>query len=158
MDNFNFLFVDTASSVREIYEVRQALEVQAAISAALRRTAGDLVEIEEAWLRCGHYIKNQYNISTATLHFHSTIVKAAHNDALSRIFDFIYTIRFFSSSTNNINSPERIPIAHEEHRAIMESISSRDADRAGSLMRRHLDLSRVAVIKAISEGNAEVNV
>jgi DNA-binding FadR family transcriptional regulator len=80
-----------AAEVIEVYEVREALEVQAATLAARRRTDDDLARIREAYEAREALVADQVAEAVAfvdaDLAFHRAVVEAAHNPLLLRIFD-----------------------------------------------------------------------
>ncbi|MCS5719870.1 FCD domain-containing protein [Herbiconiux sp. CPCC 205763] len=80
-----------AAQVIEVYEVREALEVQAAALAAHRRTDDDLVRIRAAFEAREALVADQVARAVAfvdaDLVFHRAVVEAAHNPLLLRIFD-----------------------------------------------------------------------
>ena len=77
------------AAVLEVYEVRQALEVQAARLAAERRTDADIASIRESFAgreRARARAKDAAFIE-ADLAFHRCVVAAAHNALLAEMFD-----------------------------------------------------------------------
>ncbi|MFB2598345.1 FadR/GntR family transcriptional regulator [Herbiconiux sp. P17] len=80
-----------AAAVIEVYEVREALEVQAATLAARRRTDDDLARIRAALDARESLVEAQVehaeSFIDADLVFHREIVVAAHNPLLLSLFD-----------------------------------------------------------------------
>jgi GntR family transcriptional regulator, transcriptional repressor for pyruvate dehydrogenase complex len=77
------------AAVLEVYEVRQALEVQAARLAAERRTDADIASIRECLAgreRARARAKDSAFVE-ADLAFHRCVVAAAHNALLAEMFD-----------------------------------------------------------------------
>jgi GntR family transcriptional regulator, transcriptional repressor for pyruvate dehydrogenase complex len=77
------------AAVLEVYEVRQALEVQAARLAAERRTDADIASIRECLAgreRARAQAKDSAFVE-ADLAFHRCVVAAAHNALLAEMFD-----------------------------------------------------------------------
>lgn len=72
----------------EVYEVRRALEVEAAATASQRRTDDDLERIDEALCRRRHAVASgqREELLTADLDFHQAVVDAAHNPLLSELY------------------------------------------------------------------------
>ncbi len=123
------------ASLRDQFEVRRALEVEAARLAALRHTAKDLRRL--------HTLLDKRGLPDASdagaafierdLAFHLAIVDISGNLAL------VETCRFVSGyiketivSTMGTSLPEPNEAAH---RAIVEAIASRDPDRAAAAVR-----------------------
>lgn len=128
------------ADVRDVFEVREALEVSAVQMAAplvneaeLEKTARSFAAIEEELAR-GEY--NLYIPSDAR--FHALIMAHVSNhlllDMLGRIYDQITRIRNFSHNSLGTHMFE----AHREHTRILEAMRRRDPDAAGLAMRDHL--------------------
>jgi GntR family transcriptional regulator, transcriptional repressor for pyruvate dehydrogenase complex len=77
------------AAVLEAYEVRQALEVQAARLAAERRTDADIASIRESFAEREHARARAKDSAfvEADLAFHRSVVAAAHNALLAEMFD-----------------------------------------------------------------------
>ncbi|WP_291056485.1 FCD domain-containing protein [Herbiconiux sp.] len=82
-----------AAQVIEVYEVREALEVQAAALAARRRSDRDLVRIRSAFEAREALVAHQHEqpeaFVAADLDFHRAVVEAAHNPLLLSVFDSV---------------------------------------------------------------------
>jgi len=125
----------------ELFEFRQALEIQCAMAAAERRTEEDLLRIEEVWVLGEHFIKIGRDPTSPTTDFHFAIAKATHNSVMMRIYDFLFDLHIFAARTN-LHTTGRLLEAHAEHRRIFESIRDRDPEAAGRHMRLHMENSR----------------
>jgi DNA-binding FadR family transcriptional regulator len=82
------------AAVLEAYEVREALEVQAARLAASRRTDADIAELAEC-LRQRQRARAQgrdARFIELDLAFHRAVVAAAHNVLLTEMFDSFVTV------------------------------------------------------------------
>jgi DNA-binding FadR family transcriptional regulator len=123
------------ASLRDQFEVRRALEVEAARLAALRHTAKDLRRLQTLLDKRG--LPDASDAGAAfierDLAFHLAIVDISGNLAL------VETCRFVSGyiketivSTMGTSLPEPDEAAH---RAIVEAIASRDPDRAAAAVR-----------------------
>jgi GntR family transcriptional repressor for pyruvate dehydrogenase complex len=154
MNQFHFVFVNTPAALDELFEFRQALEIQAARSAAERRSAEDLLRIEEQWVLCDHLIRTDRDPATPATDFHFAIARATRNSVLVSIFDFLLDLHIFAA--RNLYRTGRLLEAHAEHRRIFESIRDQDPEAAGLVMREHLQHSRRAV-HAFAFGNASVH-
>lgn len=82
-----------AAQVIEVYEVREALEVQAAALAARRRSDLDLARIRTALQAREALVEHQHERAeafvAADLDFHRAVVEAAHNPLLLTVFDSV---------------------------------------------------------------------
>ncbi|MDX3383145.1 FadR/GntR family transcriptional regulator [Streptomyces niveiscabiei] len=83
------------AAVRDVYEVRMAVETHAARLAAERRTEGDLVVIEGALAaRRAAASGDDRAFVEADIAFHAAVVAAAHNPVLVGLFgDFVPVLR-----------------------------------------------------------------
>ncbi|WP_223009260.1 FadR/GntR family transcriptional regulator [Streptomyces sp. ST1015] len=83
------------AAVRDVYEVRMAVETHAARLAAARRTEGDLVVIEGALAaRRAAASGDDRAFVEADIAFHAAVVAAAHNPVLVGLFgDFVPVLR-----------------------------------------------------------------
>lgn len=136
-----------AEQARDLVEVRMALDPLAASLAAQRRTAQDLVELRSA-LDDLEPLTGRASVDDLTAHrrFHRAVHTAAHNDllaaSLEQLWDQSDRYRLFALSRDD----ERPPADHRdaktaEHRALVDAIADRDADRAASIMSGHIGTS-----------------
>lgn len=116
----------------EVLEVRRALEVEAARSAALRRTTADLLALdaglaarEAAWSS-----GDAAEFVEADIVVHRTIVAAAHNGILAELYaDFSAALR---SSLVEAIGPDLTPDRYVDHSRLVDAIRQRDPDRAAT--------------------------
>lgn len=116
----------------EVIEVRRAFEVEAARSAACRRTAEDLAaldaalaEREAAW-RAGELDA----FVAADVRLHQLIVAAAHNRILADLYDdFSAALR---DSVSIAVGPELDPSRYVDHSRLVAAIRAGDADLAAA--------------------------
>ncbi|WP_416968642.1 FadR/GntR family transcriptional regulator [Streptomyces sp. 4F14] len=83
------------AAVRDVYEVRMAVETHAARLAAERRTEADLTAIEAALAgRRAAAAEGDRALVEADIAFHAAVVGAAHNPVLAGLFaDFVPVLR-----------------------------------------------------------------
>ncbi|MQA97564.1 MAG: FCD domain-containing protein, partial [Streptosporangiales bacterium] len=128
--------------ILEIYEIRVVLEAMAARGAAERRTALDLVRLEQAQRRMGE-LADDDPVERVQLNraFHRALWRAGHNttlaDMLARLSSHIYR---YSSTT--LQQEGRWDEANREHEALIEAIRDRDPDRAAEIAAAHLSTAR----------------
>ena len=116
--------------VAEVLEVRRALEVEAARSAAGRRTAEDLTALDGALRRReAAWQSGQADAFVdADVLFHQTVVAAAHNRILAELYaDFSAALR--SSLTDQIGG-RLTPDRYSDHGRLVEAIRAGDPARA----------------------------
>lgn len=137
----------TAQLVAELFDVRLALEPLTASLAARNRTAGDLVELDEAHaqsLAAGRTRDSKVG-SLANADFHLAMLNAAHSEMLWQTAGPLHPHiqRMF----------RRTIVAHEaalcaDHQEILNAIRSQDEDLASFWARRHVQCTRDRSIAA----------
>lgn len=138
--NGDFVTWYTPTDVREIYDVRLAIEMMAMRRAVPKLTDAQLHRLEEAAAACTQALEAGdiplYGAKDQLFHF--TLVDLAGNRRLSEIMrqlgGQIQAIRAFVAL--NI---ERVRRAEEEHQRILECIRRRSVDEALSWLSRHIE-------------------
>ncbi len=130
------------AEVRDVYEVRRSLEVEAARLAARRRTDTDLAAIDEA-LALRRQATGQADVEAfvaADAHLHDLIVRAAHNPLLSELYG---TIRDAVRATLR----QRVEDSGDwsDHDALVAAITAGDAAAAAASAARCLDAALAAL-------------
>ncbi|ATA56320.1 FadR/GntR family transcriptional regulator [Variovorax boronicumulans] len=123
------------ASLRDQFEVRRALEVEAARLAAVRHTAKDLRRLNALLDKRGQpdLVDGGAAFIERDLAFHLAIVDVSGNLALVETCRFITGyIKETIASTLSASLPEPDEAAH---RAIVEGIASRDPERAAAAVR-----------------------
>ncbi|MEU6113817.1 FadR/GntR family transcriptional regulator [Streptomyces sp. NPDC047117] len=146
------------SGVRDVLEVRIALETEAARLAALRHEPADLERmraaldaqraLEDAGGRLAAGSLERY--ADHDIAFHQAVVGAAHNAALSATYEW------FSSSVrealvSGLGDREMPQLLHGDHHAVLEAIASGDPDAAEAAARTLLDRPKRAVEALLAE-------
>ncbi|MET9292198.1 FadR/GntR family transcriptional regulator [Streptomyces sp. NPDC003077] len=140
------------AGVRDVLELRIALEAEAARLAALRHEPEDLermraaldaqVALEDA---DGEPLESTLELyADHDIAFHKAVVEAAHNTALTATYEW------FSSSVretlvSSLGDREMPRILHGDHRAVLEAIASGDAEAADRATRALLEKPKRAV-------------
>lgn len=137
LENVNFLLPDRALNLHELFEVREAIECQATRLAAVRHTEEDIVAMEDAIDEMARNIARHKDVLETSGRFHSALMDAAHNVVLKRIADFIANM-FAYARQQALIDPRDHKIALRYHKEILLSIREGDADRAVTIMQRHL--------------------
>ncbi len=133
-----------AAEARDLLELRQNLDPLAAGLAAQRRTADDLARMRAA---LGSLSALRSGASPAQLAghrtFHAAVYRASHNAVLVEALDGLWdkTDRYRRHALAAGRSDEELEQRAEEHRALLEAVSDRDADAAAALMRAHVETS-----------------
>jgi DNA-binding GntR family transcriptional regulator len=123
--------------VRELYDLREALEGTAARMAAQHASPADLATMRSI-LEAGQGSEEPAEMARRNRHFHESIRDAAHNgylvQALTQLSD---SLALLPGTTFEL--PGRAAEAHEEHLAVLRAIEARDSDAADMLARRHIE-------------------
>lgn len=129
----------TASIMREIYEVRTALEGLCARLAAEHITAEQIEKMEQVHRDFERVIKEGDNKTLIAVDqkFHQLLYEASGNRYLARALEEMYTLvyRIFYLSLDRMGS---VRANVEEHRDILDAIKSGDGPRAERLIQQHI--------------------
>lgn len=127
------------AGILSVIEARVAIEAEAAVLAAARRTPADLRAIRRELGRRGEnrtVIADHVDTDTA---FHRAIIQAAHNPLLLQLFDsFTPQIREAMIDMLRIRGKFGDDADHAAHAELAEAIARRDESGAGELSRAHL--------------------
>jgi DNA-binding GntR family transcriptional regulator len=141
--------VASQSELRELYEVRKALEGLACRTAATAMTnweLDDLEELLEAHGRNPRLIAGTGNPSQLNdPDFHFLIVCGSRNSRLIELLcdEVYYQLRLYRSWS--IRNPARPKQALAEHQEILAALRARDGAAAEALMRRHIENAYASV-------------
>jgi GntR family transcriptional repressor for pyruvate dehydrogenase complex len=126
--------------LRQATQARRCIDVEAAIVAANTATAEDLRRIQ-AYLdeadREPMRSKRQYSLD---LGFEVLLGEASHSEYLIALQRTAHQM-FIAAWTSAGVIPRAASMRSEHHRDIFAAVQSRDADRAGELMREHFRLA-----------------
>lgn len=146
-------------NLRELYEVRKILEVEAAALAAERRSPESLRRIEQTVTEMADGLESQERFSEADLRFHLEVAAATRNRVIMRMMGGIRDLlhRALASIYQIPGSPGR---TLEQHRAIARGITTGSATAARHAMRRHLVLVEQNIREVLEDGSMrrELNV
>ncbi|MBT2382845.1 FadR/GntR family transcriptional regulator [Streptomyces sp. ISL-11] len=146
------------AGVRDVLELRIALEVEAARLAALRHEPGDLDRMRAALKAQTAFEDSEGQPDSGNLElyadhdveFHKAVVEAAHNSALTA------TYGWFSSSVREalltaLGDREMPRIDHGDHDDLLNAIASGDPDEAAHACRLLLERPKQAVESLLPE-------
>jgi DNA-binding GntR family transcriptional regulator len=151
--------------LKEILEVREALEGMACALAAQNMSDADIAELQDLLSKHEQQKSVQegtgYYQESEDFDFHFRIVTGSGNQRLSQMLlgDLYYLLRVYRYKSST--KPGRAKEALQEHREIIAAIGARDAGKAKAAMRRHLSNARRFVeeqLKLESEQEAAVPV
>jgi DNA-binding FadR family transcriptional regulator len=145
--------VDLASRIKnaspvEVMEVRLMIEPQAAELCAIRANGAEL----DAIATCLDHSEAVTSITAFEMWdglFHQALLAACHNQLLIDIYDAINTVRQkadWAKLKERVMTPERRSATHKQHRLIMSALRARDAGRAATAMRFHLEDVRASIL------------
>jgi len=130
------------AAIREIYELRLGVEVEAAALAALRRVPDDLTRIKRA-LAAIEATKGGPDFGVeADADFHRAIALATGNSKIASFQRYLAVFLVQSIAAARANTRASLPDAVDEvmgeHQAIFSAIEAGDAPAARAAMRAHL--------------------
>jgi DNA-binding GntR family transcriptional regulator len=126
--------------IADVFEIRGALEGLAAELAAERITDNELEEMERYLVIISEEIEagDLSRVVETDTDFHSLIYKASRNNRLVQIISNLREqIQRFR--TTSLANPGRMKNALEEHRKIVEAISTRDGELARKIAHEHIE-------------------
>lgn len=128
----------TQDEIRQIYEVRAALEDMAARLASQRATNEEIDAIERIGAHSRSAVSDDRSIIVnLNRAFHDAIQAAAGNERLADI-NTRNSEHFFNYRIAELYSDEEAAAAVEGHAEILSAIRDRDPDRAGAAAREHV--------------------
>jgi DNA-binding GntR family transcriptional regulator len=137
----------------EVFEIRGALEGLAAELAAERITDDELENLERYLVRITEDIEkgDLGKVVETDTDFHTQLYKASRNDWLLQIINNLREqIQRFR--TTSLSYPGRMKEAVEEHRQIVEAISSRNGKLARKLAYEHIEKAENSLMSMIQNG------
>lgn len=137
--------------LREIFDVREAIEGMAARLAALRAPKRALERSQRSLKARLHEVsRSNARYRVPAMDFHREVFRAAGNrlllDVARRLYARMALARVVSGAFR-----ERAAEAAREHLAILDAIQRRDADAAEGLMRRHIRRSHENLLSYLRE-------
>ena len=147
------------TELRDIYEIRVELESMACRLAAQRMPDNEIAELQALLRQHAHSIQQEQGLAyyqkAGDLDFHYRIVKGSCNERLHQMLcgELYHLVRMYRYQTST--SDKRPQQALIEHQRIVEAISTRDAELAELLMRRHIQTSLINLEQRLEqEGQA----
>ena len=123
-------------TLEQAQETRQILEVEAVGLAAVRRTEADLTALHEALKASAVlYHGDLEAYISADLLFHKRLVDAAHNPALSELYQYFSAI-VGAQLRQTLNLSPRRQAVFDLHIALLAAVEHQDPERAKSLCRQ----------------------
>jgi GntR family transcriptional repressor for pyruvate dehydrogenase complex len=130
------------TTILELLEARQSLEVSNAGLAADKRTEEDLMVFEQILERMKENLGNEEEGEKADILFHLTLAEATHNSIMVRLLEAISTqIELAIRETRRIQMYSNKSVSSQlwkEHQEVYEAIKDGDAALAQEKMKQHL--------------------
>ncbi|MDO8210209.1 FadR/GntR family transcriptional regulator [Conexibacter sp. CPCC 206217] len=145
--------VDSEVDHPMIWEVREAIEVQAARLAARRRSDADLRSMDDALAEMARSIAAGEDGIEGDRHFHRALSDAAHNALLAQLTRQLMDV-IDRTSAASLTLAGRPQISLDSHRAILAAIERQDEAAAAEEMRQHVMTSGQRVVDAAGRGSA----
>jgi len=145
--------------VKELFEMREILEVRAVSMAAARLEDGDVRRMEDALdgMREAVATGDPRKMVAADTAFHLCLADTAGNRvlaaAIADLYEHLEETRFAMISIPG--RPERMD---NEHREIVRSVASRDPDRAALVMADHVRRVEREVVAAAAAGKLSIGI
>lgn len=128
----------TADELREIYEVRIALETHAVRLAATSCSREDIEELASLLDETGQVLAAREDRAyPRELDFHERIVALADNQALLDAATEVHR-QVDLARSRSAHEPQRARKAYEEHKEVLEHLATGRPERAARTMTRHL--------------------
>ena len=121
-----------------IWEVRQAIENQAARLAARRRTPADLRRMRDALRAMRDAVQDGEDGVTGDRRFHDAVLAAAHNPVLAKVIEGLAE-GFDRTSMASLSQPGQPARSLADHHRILDAIELGDEEAALAEMRGHLE-------------------
>jgi DNA-binding GntR family transcriptional regulator len=143
----------TADEVRELYEVRQAIECMAAYLCAARKSdiavAAMCRRLQQ--LAKGGRATSHAAIQKASADFHRMLFDVAGNSQLRSVYETIEPRIQLNLRLTAVHDTSRIEQALREHIQIGKAIMRGDARKAEDLTRQHLENGKVARLEILAD-------
>lgn len=136
--------------IADVFEIRRALEGLAAELAADRITEDELEKLERYLVIIAEQIEagDLDKVVEIDTDFHTLLYQASRNQRLTQIINNLREqIQRFR--TTSLAYPGRMKNALEEHRKIVEAISSRDGDQARRIAQEHIENAENSMMSMI---------
>ncbi|MDF2874654.1 MAG: GntR domain protein [Sporomusa sp.] len=150
LDHFDFMIMDPVHGLLDLFEAREAIELQAVRLAAQRRSAADMEAMEAAIVEMQLNIALGKEVDAASIKFHTAIVDATHNQVIQKINEYLSDMLSVSRQYS-LKDRIRHEVALGYHRRIQEKIVAQDVDGAVEAMREHLEQARQVILKQVEQ-------
>jgi len=143
------VYEHTLEEIKDIYEVRMALEGYAARLACQRATPAQVEELSAYFeARPREPVRGDSGFVDFNTTFHELITEAANNAYFQRLAD---SNRFYSFNNQLAQryDPRDVEESNAQHRAILDAIVARDPDAAERAARDHVGFSLRLIVERL---------
>ena len=129
----------------EIMEVMSILQPKIAAKAALRSSRQEIESMRRYLDRCEQADNVNLRLKW-DYYIHNTIARAAGNNILIAIGDYLYKSKDWGRRKETVLTPDRWLIYNSQHREIINAIQDRDPVRAFELMEDHIETVKIDLL------------
>ncbi len=138
--------------LRDLYELREALETHGCKLAATRATEAQLNQLDVLLSRTEEQLTGEDPYPTE-LDFHASVLSLAGNDALVAAARDVHRQIHLARSVSG-HDPKRAREAYTEHRAVLTALQAGTAEAAADAMRSHLQRSAASAMQVLEAASA----
>lgn len=140
----------TKEELTEFYDINSVLRGLAARKAACNITPQEIRKLQEIILQSEQSLKEDSlkNISKLNVKFHQVINKSSNNKELLFLLDNVYR-RSSERFSEILSRKKRQKESIKEHKDILKAFMKKDAKLAESLMRKHIENGKEALLQEI---------
>jgi DNA-binding GntR family transcriptional regulator len=129
----------------ELYDLRVLIECHAARQLATAEQRPALAELADVWLvPAAERLADSADVGQLDEQFHARLVSASGNREMARVHHQI-TERIRIIRRLDFTKPARVDATYDEHARILRAITRRRADDAVSLLKAHVEQSKLEV-------------
>jgi GntR family transcriptional repressor for pyruvate dehydrogenase complex len=134
----DFMVLLNVVTIRELFEVRKAIEVELAGLAAERATKEDLSLIESVLESQRANLHDPEAFLNEDLRFHAALSTAVNNILFTSILESLSYL-MFESRRKLLQSEKDVSNSYNDHEVLFKNICKRDKDGARAAMFKHLE-------------------
>lgn len=139
-------YATDSGSLRELLDLRLALEIGTIALAVARASAQDIQEILSSARKYARDVRkcpNARQLAQMDLDFHVALLSATHSSLLQGMHKVLED--YFSRTMGVLHDEEQIPRVAAEHVAIAEAVAARNARKARRILERHLQALEIVL-------------
>ncbi|WP_346353257.1 FadR/GntR family transcriptional regulator [Azotosporobacter soli] len=150
LHTLDFMMTNPADQLVNLFEAREAFEIQAVRLAAERRTAEDIEAMQQLLLEMEVLIASGKPVCDVSVKFHTAVIAAAHNEVINEVNEFLSDLLSYSRQ-KSLSDVTRHVTSLQYHQQILRHIIEKDAAAAVLTMQEHLSNAQIAIQKMLQE-------